>query len=82
MLEAEDDGKQSTTAANNNEGQIAIFHRDMWRVGFRRQLLIEIDRNIQKRQFIMVVSFRIAVAARGTRASAVHTAGIHGIVRA
>lgn len=81
MLEAEDDGKLSTTPANNDEGQIAIFHRDMWRVGFRRQLLIEIDRNIQKRQFIMVVSFRIAAAARGTRSSAIHTAGVHGIVR-
>lgn len=82
MAEAEDDGKVSTTGANNDEGQIALFHRDMWRVGFRRQLLIEIDRNIQKRSFIMVVSFRIAVAARGTRSSAVHTAGVHGIVRA
>jgi hypothetical protein len=81
MLEAEDDGKISATAASNDEGQIAIFHRDMWRVGFRRQLLIEVDRNIQKRQFIMVVSFRIAVAARGTRASATHTSGVHGIVR-
>jgi len=81
MAEAEDDGKVSTTAANNDEGQIALFHRDMWRVGFRRQLLIELDRSIQKRQFIMVVSFRIAIAARGTRSSAVHTAGIHGIVR-
>lgn len=81
ILEAEDDGKQSTTAANNDEGQIAMLHRDMWKVGFRRQLLIEVDKNIQKRQFIMVVSFRIALAARGTRSSAVHTAGVHGIVR-
>ena len=81
MAEAEDDGKVSTTAVNNDEGQIAIFHRDMWRVGFRRQLLIEVDKLIQKRQLVMVVSFRIAVAARGTRSSAVHTAGIHGIVR-
>lgn len=81
MAEAEDDGKVSTTAANNDEGQIALFHRDMWRVGFRRELLIEVDRNIQKRQFIMVVSFRIALAARGTRSSAIHTAGVHGIVR-
>ena len=81
MLEAEDDGRQSTTAANNDEGQIALVHRDMWRVGFRRQLLIEIDRDIKKRQFVMVVSFRIAVAARGTRSSAIHTAGVHGIVR-
>ena len=81
IAEAEDDGKVSATAGNKDEGQIAIFHRDMWRVGFRRQLLIEMEKSIHKRQFIMVVSFRIAVAARGTRASAVHTSGIHGIVR-
>jgi len=82
LLEAEDDGKQSVTPGNNDEGQIAIFHKNMWRIGFRRQLLIEIDRLIQKRQFIMVVSFRIAAAARGARSTAIHTAGIHGIVRA
>jgi hypothetical protein len=82
LLEAEDDGKQSTTAANNDEGQIAIVHRDMWKVAFKRQLMIEIDRNIQKRQFIMVVSFRVSVAARGTRSTATHTSGVHGIVRA
>jgi hypothetical protein len=82
ILEAEDDGRQSVTPANNDEGQIALFHRDMWKVGFRRELLIEVDRDIQKRQFIMVISFRIAVAARGTRSTATHTAGVHGIVRA
>jgi hypothetical protein len=82
IVEAEDDGFVSTTAGNNDEGTIAIVHRDMWRVGFRRQLLIELDRDIQKRSLIMVASFRIAVACRGTRASATHTAGIHGIVRA
>jgi HK97 family phage major capsid protein len=76
---AEDDGKVSTTSANNDEGQIAIFHRDMWRVGFKRELLIEVDKDIKKRQFIMVPSFRVAVAARGTRSTATHTAGIHGI---
>jgi HK97 family phage major capsid protein len=82
ILEAEDDGKQSVTAANNDEGQITIYHRDMWKVGFKRQLTIELDRDIRKRQFVMVVSFRIATAARGTRSTATHTAGVHGIVRA
>lgn len=82
IAEAEDDGKISTTAGNNDEGQIAIIHRDMWRVGFRRQLLFELYRDIQKRSLVMVASYRIAVACRGTRSTATHTAGIHGIVRA
>jgi len=76
---AEDDGKLSVTAASNDEGQIALFHRDMWKAGFVRELLIEVDRDIRKRQFIMVSSFRMAIGCRGTRSSAVHTAGVHGI---
>ncbi len=77
---AEADGKVSTTAGNNTLGTISVYNRNFWRVGFRRGLLIEVDRNIQSRQLIMVVSFRIAVAAYGTRASAKHTAGIRNIL--
>jgi HK97 family phage major capsid protein len=75
------DGKYTTTtpATNDVYGSMAVFHRPSWRVGFRRQLMIEVDRLIQKRQLVMVASFRIAVAARGTRSTAVHTAGAHHI---
>jgi HK97 family phage major capsid protein len=83
MALAEDDGKVSATAANNDEGTIAIVSRAMWKVGFRRQLLVEIDRDIRKRQFIMVVSFRIAIAAQdhgdSTSRGKDHTSGVHGI---
>lgn len=78
MLLAEDDGKLSVTAALNDEGQIALVNRDSWKVGFRRQLLIEVARDIKKRVFVMVVSFRIAVGARNRTDP--HTAGIHGIM--
>jgi HK97 family phage major capsid protein len=76
---AEDDGKLSTTASNNDEGTVLIVNRRMWRSGFRRELLIELDRNIQTRTLIMVLSFRMAVAVRGTRSTNIHTAGAHGI---
>jgi hypothetical protein len=76
---AEDDGKLSTTGANNDEGTILITHRDMWKVGFRRNLMLEMFRDVQKRSVILVASFRIAVAARGTRSTATHTAGAFGI---
>jgi hypothetical protein len=69
----------STTGANNDEGTVLIAHRDMWKVGFRRNLMLEMFRDVQKRSVILVASFRIAVAARGTRATNVHTAGAHGI---
>ncbi len=76
----EADGAVSTTAGNNTLGQIAICHRDFWNIGFRRELLMEVDRDITKRQFILVVSFRIAVACHTARASATHTAGIRNIL--
>jgi len=83
MALAEDDGKVCKTAASNDEGQIALVYRPFWKVGFKRNLLIEVDRDIRKRQYIMVVSFRIAVAAQDNGDSTTrgkdHTAGIHGI---
>jgi hypothetical protein len=79
---AEDDGKLSTTGANNDEGTILIAHRDMWKVGFKRNLMLEMFRDVQKRSVILVASFRIAVAARGTRSTATHTAGAFGITYA
>jgi hypothetical protein len=73
------DGKASATASNNTLGSLSIYNRLMWRLGFRRQVLIEMDRDIQKRQFIMVASFRIAVGAR-ERTSATHTGGVYNIL--
>lgn len=75
----EADGKVSTTPGNNTLGQLTIANRLAWKAGTRRDLLIEVDRDIQKRQMIMVASFRLAVAAR-TRASATHTAGVRNIL--
>ena len=80
---AEDDGKVCKTPGSNDEGQIALVHRPSWRVGFKRQLLIEMERDIRKRMFIMVASFRIAIGCRdngkGSAREDGHTAGIHGI---
>lgn len=76
----EADGKVSNTPGNNTLGQISTLNRGLWYAGFRRDLLVEVDRDIQKRQFIMVVSLREAVAAHGTRATNTHTAGIYNIL--
>lgn len=76
---AEDDGKVSTTANNNDEGTIVIAHKDMWKVGYRRQFTLEVFRDVQKRMVVMVGSFRIAVGTRGTRSTNTHTSGVFGI---
>jgi hypothetical protein len=59
---------------------MTFYNRLMWYAGFLRDLLIEVDRDIQKRQYIMVTSLREAIAAYGTRASATHTAGIRNFL--
>jgi hypothetical protein len=71
------DGK--VDSAGNTLGQISVVNRNMWYVGFRRNLLIEVDRDIQRRSYIMVLSLREAIGAHGTRASNTHTAGIYNI---
>jgi hypothetical protein len=76
---AEDDGKLSTTAVNNDEGTVLIAHRDFWKVGYKRKLMMEVYRDIQKRSIVMVASFRIAIGTRGTRSTNTHTAGAFGI---
>lgn len=75
----EADGKASVTTASNTKGQLSIVNRNMWYVGFRRNLLIEVDRDIQRRQYIMVTSMRQAIAAYGTRSTNTHTGGVFNI---
>ena len=75
MKLADTDGKVTDAGNGTNTGRLLLANRAQWRVGFRRELAIETDRDIQKRQNIMVVSMRLAFAERsGTRSSATHTA--------
>ncbi len=74
MQLADSDGKV-TDGATGTTGRILATNRSQWRVGFRRELSIETERDIQKRQNVMVVSMRIALSERtGSRSSATHTA--------
>ena len=75
MKLADTDGQVTDAGNVANTGRLLIVNRSQWRVGFRRELAIETDRDIQKRQNIMVVSLRIAFAERtGSRSTATHTA--------
>lgn len=76
---SEADGKLSVTSGNNTKGGITAYHRGMWKLGFRRDLLVEVDRDITSRQFIMVISLRPAIGCRGPRSSQFHTAGMRNI---
>lgn len=72
---ADSDGKVTDGAPSNTKGRLLLVNRTQWAQGFRRQLMIDVDRDTQKRQTVVTVSFRHALAERsGTRSSATHTA--------
>ncbi len=74
LAKSDADGKVTDGGANA-KGRLLIVNRSQWRLGFRRELMIETTRDIQKRQNIMVVSMRLAFMERtGSRGSATHTA--------
>jgi HK97 family phage major capsid protein len=75
MKLADTDGKVTDGGNATDTGRLLIVNRSQWRVGFKRELSIETVRDPQKRQNIMVVSFRIALQERsGTRSTATHSA--------
>ena len=68
----EADGKASTTASNNTLGWLLLFNRQGWRLGFRRELVIESWRDIKKDQNVLVASLRMALIPSGI--ATIHTA--------
>ena len=75
MKLADTDGKVTDAGNGSDTGRLLAVNRSQWRVGFKRELTIETVRDPQKRQNIMVVSFRIALQERtGSRSTATHTA--------
>jgi len=77
---AEADGKLSATTASNTLGGATFYNRMMWYLGFMREVLVEIDRDIRRRSYIMVTSFREAIGAHGTRSTNTHTSGIRNVL--
>ena len=74
MLMADTDGKVADGAAGAT-GRLLIFNRSQWAQGFRREMVIDSDRDTQKRQTVVTVSFRHALSERsGSRSTAKHTA--------
>ena len=80
MKLADADGKVTDGGNDTDRGRVLCVNTSQWRVGFRRHLMIDTERDIQKRQNLMVVSMRLAFADRtGDRANAEHTALAYNI---
>lgn len=72
---ADTDGKVTSAGNATNTGRILCYNSSQWRVGFRRQITMEPDREPGKGQSTLYVSFRIALTERsGTRSTQTHTA--------
>ena len=75
MKLADTDGKVTDAGNATDTGRLLIFNRTQWAQGFRREMTIDVDRDTQKRQTVVTVSFRHALSERsGTRSTATHTA--------
>ena len=68
------DGKVTDAGTGTDTGRLLAVNRTQWAQGFRRELTIDVDRDTQKRQTVVTVSFRHALTERsGARSSASHT---------
>ena len=75
MRLADVDGKVTDAGNTTDTGRLLVFNQTQWRVGFRRQITMESDREPGKGQTTLYASFRIALTERsGTRSTATHTA--------
>ncbi len=75
MRLADTDGKVTDAGNSEDNGRLLIFNRTQWAQGFRREMTLDVDRDTQKRQTVVTISFRHALSERsGTRSSATHTA--------
>ena len=75
MRLADADGKVTSAGNTANTGRLLVFNRTQWAQGFRRDLSVDVDRDTQKRQTVVTVSFRHALTERsGSRSTATHTA--------
>ena len=74
MRLADIDGKVTDAGNGTDTGRLLVVNRTQWAQGFRRELTIDVDRDTQKRQTVVTVSFRHALTERsGARSSASHT---------
>ena len=69
MLRADADGKVSSGGNGTDTGRVLAVNRNMYRLGFKRELMIESERDIQKRQTVLGASMRVAFEGRIDNAS-------------
>lgn len=77
MKLADADGKITHDGNNVDRGRLLMYHAPSFRLGYRRRLMVEVDRDIVARQWRMVVSVRFGYV--GIRAANVEP-GLAGLL--
>ncbi len=63
-------GQVDQTSGNNTKGRIALVNRDMWKLGFRRQVTVAAQRDESKGLTSIVCTMRMALQCFGDRSDA------------
>ena len=82
VSKTEADGKVSTTAANNTFGQVVIFNRRAYVIGYRRQVQVELERLPATDQTRIVYTWRMGLGRytpTGAASGIKHTAVLRNI---
>ena len=79
MGKADTDGKVTSAGNSEENGRVVAVNLNQWKVGFRRGITMEPDREPGKGQTTLYVSLRMALTPRGTASSATHTAIAYNI---
>ena len=58
MRLADSDGKVTDGGNTTDTGRLLLVNRNQWAQGFRRNLRVDVDRDTQKRQTVVTVSFQ------------------------
>lgn len=69
MLLADTDGKVTSAGNGTDTGRLLIVNRSQYRLGFVREMMVESERDIQKRQTVLVASMRVGFEGRIANAS-------------
>ena len=70
MVKANATGQVDETAASNTKGRLLLVNRDMWKVGVRQGVRIELERSVAKGLTSIIITFRIGFQTFGDRSAA------------
>ena len=79
MLMADTDGKVTDAGNGTDTGRLMCVNKSQYRIGYRREMMLESERDIQKRQTVLVPSMRVAFDGRNDNGTDIAVAAGYNI---